>query len=371
VFARQPARKIIVATNVAETSITIPGIKYVIDSGLARISRYSPRTRTTSLPVTPVSRSSCDQRKGRCGRVQNGVCIRLFTEDDYETRPQYTPPEILRANLAEVILRMISLKLGDISEFPFIDRPDLKSVKDGFDLLFELGAIKNRLKAQGSRGKAATDPEGRVLNAECGLRPIGAYVYAPVGMRDAERKTGDRVQKAGSLGAVVTSGGKSQGRIVLTEKGRLMARIPLDPRLSRMLIEAKKEGCIDEITIIVAALSIQDPRERPVEKAREADRVQATFQDAQSDFVTLLNIWHRYHSHRQKVKSNNQMKRFCREHFLSFMRMREGYSPSNFGYIERTRDGEVGMGKSECESRKSEGGRGKGECGSRKAASGP
>jgi ATP-dependent helicase HrpA len=325
VFARQPDRKIIVATNVAETSITIPGIKYVIDSGLARISRYSPRTRTTSLPVTPVSRSSCDQRKGRCGRVQNGVCIRLFPEDDYETRPQYTPPEILRANLAEVILRMISLKLGDISEFPFIDRPDLKSVKDGFDLLFELGAIKKRFKAQGSRGKATIEQraEGRgqsfefgMRNAECGKK---RRQKTEISGQEAE----SRVQKADSPGAVVTSGGKSQGRIVLTEKGRLMARIPLDPRLSRMLIEAKKEGCIDEITIIVAALSIQDPRERPVEKAQEADRVHATFQDAQSDFVTLLNIWHRYHSHRQKVKSNNQMKRFCREHFLSFMRMRE------------------------------------------------
>ena len=308
VFARRPERKIIVATNVAETSITIPGIKYVIDSGLARISRYSPRTRTTSLPVLPVSRSSCDQRKGRCGRVQNGVCIRLYPEDDYETRPQFTPPEILRANLAEVILRMISLKLGDVSKFPFIDRPDLKSIKDGFDLLFELGAIKNRLEAKGLRERAAIEQraEGRGQKTEV-----------------SGQKTESRVQKADSLGADVASGGKSQGRIVLTEKGRLMARIPLDPRLSRMLIEAEKEGCIGEMTIIAAALSIQDPRERPVEKAREADREHAAFHDAQSDFVTLLNIWHRYHSHRQKVKSNNQMKRFCREHFLSFMRMRE------------------------------------------------
>ncbi len=148
VFARFAQRKIIVATNVAETSITIPGIRYVIDSGLARISRYSPRTRTTSLPVMPVSKSSADQRKGRCGRVENGVCIRLFSEDDFEARPQYTPPEIIRANLAEVILRMISLKLGDIAEFPFIDRPDLKNIKDGFNLLFELGAIKKRQKTE-------------------------------------------------------------------------------------------------------------------------------------------------------------------------------------------------------------------------------
>jgi ATP-dependent RNA helicase HrpA len=309
VFTRSPGRKIIVATNVAETSITIPGIKYVIDSGLARVSRYSPRTRTTSLPVLPISKSSCDQRKGRCGRVQNGICIRLFSEDDYESRPQYTPPEILRANLAEVILRMISLKLGDISKFPFIDRPELKSIKDGFDLLFELGALEQEQRAKRRAHSAKGVEQGVVL------------------------------------------GGKSQGRVALTAKGRLMARIPLDPRLSRMLIEAEKEECINEMTIIVAALSIQDPRERPVEKAREADRMHATFHDPQSDFVTLLNIWHRYHSHRQNVKSNNQMKRFCREHFLSFMRMREWRDIHHqISIILREhgfRNGEVGRRKAE------------------------
>ncbi|MBW2337930.1 MAG: ATP-dependent RNA helicase HrpA, partial [Deltaproteobacteria bacterium] len=153
VFARLSRRKIIVATNVAETSITIPGIKYVVDSGLARISRYSPTTRTTSLPVVPVSRSSCDQRKGRCGRVQSGVCLRLYSEDDYQARPQFTPPEILRANLAEVILRMISLNLGDVSDFPFIDRPDVKNIKDGFNLLSELGAIAQSAESRGQRAK--------------------------------------------------------------------------------------------------------------------------------------------------------------------------------------------------------------------------
>ncbi len=350
VFARQPERKIIVATNVAETSITIPGIKYVIDSGLARISRYSPRTRTTSLPVVPISRSSCDQRKGRCGRVEDGICIRLFAADDYESRPQYTPPEILRANLAEVILRMISLKLGDVSEFPFIDRPDLKSIKDGFDLLFELGAIKKRLKAQGSRDKAASGAEDRGQRAE-----------------DRRQKSEGRSQKADVGGHGVGYGGKSRGRVELTEKGRMMAGIPLDPRLSRMLIEAQKEGCIEEISIIAAALSIQDPRERPVEKAREADRVHATFYDSQSDFVTLLNIWRRYHSHRQQVNSNNQMKRFCREHFLSYMRMREwcdihhqisdilkeyGIWNSEFGM----RNAEKGRGNAERRMRKAGGG---------------
>jgi ATP-dependent helicase HrpA len=284
VFASISRRKIVVATNVAETSITIPGIKYVIDSGLARISRYSPRTRTTSLPVVPVSRSSCDQRMGRCGRVQNGVCLRLYSEDDYQTRPQFTPPEIIRANLAEVILRMIALKLGDVLDFPFIDRPDVKSVKDGLNLLSELGALTERRKAKGKRTKE----------------------------KDRRQGTEDRGQKAE---------GKKQVR--LTEKGRVMAGIPLDPRLSRMLIEAEQEQCIAETAIIAAALSIQDPRERPVEKTAEADRMHAAFDDPNSDFVTLLNIWNRYHAHRQKVKSNNQMKKYCRAHFLSYKRMRE------------------------------------------------
>ena len=188
-FAGTAARKIVVATNVAETSITIPGIKYVVDTGLARISRYVPRSRITALPVVPVSRSSADQRQGRCGRVQNGVCIRLFSEKDYLNRPLFTQPEILRSNLAEVILRMIALKLGDIDRFPFIDRPAEKSVRDGFNLLLELGAIVSSEKA--ARGSAYR----------------------------------------------------------LTENGRTMARLPIDPRLSRMLIEACKENCLGAIVI--------------------------------------------------------------------------------------------------------------------------
>ena len=275
VFARSSARKIIVATNVAETSITIPGIRCVVDSGLARISRYSPRSRTTSLPVMPISRSSADQRKGRCGRLQNGVCVRLFTEDDYRSRPLYTRPEILRANLAEVILRMIALKLGDITDFPFIDPPDLKSINDGFNLLYELGAIKTRHKAQ------------------------------------------DELTEIKSTKSI------SAGRVELTDKGRLMAKIPLDPRLSRMLLEANDEGCIDQIAVIAAVLSIRDPRERPLEKTAAADQMHARFDDPFSDFTTLLNIWNRYHHVRQTKKSTNQLKRFCRQHFLSYNRMRE------------------------------------------------
>jgi len=268
IFSNMPGRKIIVSTNVAETSITIPGIKYVIDTGLARISRYVPRSRTTSLPVVSISKSSADQRKGRCGRVESGICIRLYSEEGYQSSPLYTPPEILRANLAEVILRMIALNLENITEFPFIDRPAAKSIQDGFDLLSELDAI--------------TTISG----------------------------TGDQCPE-------------DKRRFRLTEKGRLMAKMPLDPRLSRMIIEAKKEGCLEEIAIIAAVLSIQDPRERPVEKAEEADRIHATFSDPSSDFISLLNIWNRYHAVMQKEKSIGRLKRFCRDHFLAFRRIRE------------------------------------------------
>jgi ATP-dependent helicase HrpA len=266
IFSRPPGRKIIVATNVAETSITIPGIRYVIDTGLARISKYSPRSRTTALPVLPISRSSADQRKGRCGRVENGVCVRLYSEKDFLTRPLFTLPEILRSNLAQVILRMIALNLGDISDFPFIDRPAKKSIKDGFDLLLELGAI-------------TVNPGG--------------------------------------------SASKGASRFFLTKKGKLMSKIPIDPRLSRMLIQAKKEGCLKAVTIIASVLSIQDPRERPAEKAQEADGVHSKFADPASDFITLLNVWNTYHDTWRQVKSTNQMKNFCRVHYLSFKRMRE------------------------------------------------
>jgi ATP-dependent helicase HrpA len=265
VFSLTAGRKIIVATNVAETSLTIPGIRYVIDTGLARISQYNPRSRTKALPVMPISRSSADQRKGRCGRVENGVCIRLFAEEDYQTRELFTPPEILRSNLAEVILRMIALNLGDISAFPFIDRPAAKNIQDGFNLLKELGAITESAKA----------------------------------------------------------GSRSASRYSLTAKGKLMAAIPLDPRLSRMLIQAQKEGCLNEIAVIAAALSIQDPRERPAEEADAADRIHAKYYDHSSDFITLFNIWRDFNETRERVKSGNQMKKYCKAHYLSFKRMRE------------------------------------------------
>ncbi|MFC1829165.1 ATP-dependent RNA helicase HrpA [Thermodesulfobacteriota bacterium] len=270
VFTGMSTRKIIIATNIAETSITIPGIKYVVDTGLARISRYMPRSRSTSLAVTNISQSSAEQRKGRCGRVENGVCIRLFSEEDFLSRPMFTPPEILRANLAEVILRMIALNLGDMSDFPFIDRPDAKSVRDGFDLLVELGAI-----ALPPRSKMTEDKQ----------------------------------------------------RYRLTKTGKLMARMPIDPRLSRMLIEARTQGCLEEMVVIVSALSVQDPRERPSESAQIADRAHKNFLDPFSDFITLLNFWNRYNETWSGQKTTGQkfkqVKNFCKTHFLSFKRMRE------------------------------------------------
>ena len=265
IFDRPAGRKMIVATNIAETSITMPGIRYVVDTGLARISQYSPRTRTTALPVVSVSRSSADQRKGRCGRVQNGVCIRLFSEADYNDRPLYTPPEILRSNLAEVILRMIDLNLGHPADFPFIDPPSPRHIRDGFQMLVELGAVLPAAESSRKRGKS---------------------------------------------------------RMALSERGRIMARMPLDPRLSRILLEARDRGCLPEATVIVAALSIADPRERPVDKTDAADRMHALFHDPASDFKALLNMWNQYQGVWERERSAG-VKRFCKSHFLSFKRMRE------------------------------------------------
>ncbi|MFY9941722.1 MAG: DUF3418 domain-containing protein, partial [Desulfobacterales bacterium] len=288
VFARTKGRKIIVATNVAETSLTIPGIRYVVDSGLARVSQYNPRTRTTALPVEPISRSSADQRKGRCGRVENGVCVRLYSEEDYLSRPLFTPPEILRSNLADVILRMTALKLGDLAVFPFIDRPAAKSIRDGTEALKEHGAVTENLDREGGQ-KASGGGRGK-------------------GRRAGRRKV---------------DGSTSRPGLFLTKRGALMARLPIDPRLSRMLIEAGKQGCLADVTVIAAALSIQDPRERPADRAEEADRAQAVFIDPASDFLTLVNIWNRYQETWREKQTTGQMKKFCRAHFLSYRRMRE------------------------------------------------
>ena len=265
VFRPMPLRKIVIATNVAETSLTIPGIRYVIDTGLARIAQYNPRSRTAGLPVRAISRSSADQRKGRCGRVEHGICIRLFSEEEYAGRPLYTPPEILRANLAGVILRMLSLRLGSIESFPFIDPPAPKSVRDGIEILLELGAI--------------------------------------------ERETDESRRKSEPWR--------------LTERGRIMARLPIDPRIARMILEAKKEGCLPEILIIAAALSVPDPRERPAEKETQADQAHALFKDPASDFVSLLKIWQRCRDAGDSAGNRNRIRRFCRDHFLSYRRIRE------------------------------------------------
>ena len=250
--------KIVVATNVAETSLTIPGIRYVIDTGLARMSQYLPGARINSLPIRPISKSSADQRKGRSGRVQKGFCVRLYSEDDFESRPQFTLPEILRSNLAEVILRMMDLKLGHPSQFPFVDRPFARNIEDGYQTLIELDAIREK---------------GRDF--------------------------------------------------VLTDRGRRMARVPLDPRLSRMLLEAQKENCLGEVAVIASALSIRDPRERPPDKVAQADAMHLPFRDPDSDFLTLLNIWNKYHGEWKELTTQNRKRKFCQEHFLSYPRMRE------------------------------------------------
>lgn len=340
IFHRGPGRKIIVSTNVAETSLTIPGIRYVIDTGLARIPHYSPRTRTTALPVTPISRSSADQRKGRCGRVENGICIRLYDEENYNARALFTSPEILRSNLAEVILRMISLNLGDVSAFPFIDIPSPKSVKDGFDTLLELGAIRQERAA-------GWLPEGQGGEFE-GSRSENTAGKGGNANRRHRRKTGKR--------------GKSARGYTLTEKGQIMARIPVDPKLSRILIEADERGCLEEAAVIASALSISDPRQRPQDKARQADQKHALFKDPASDFISLLNIWSACHgiqtdsntidksskpvkgkSQHKKydpgepmvqgssnganftLRSRSSTRKFCQENYLSFRRIREWY----------------------------------------------
>ncbi len=250
---RQP--KIVVATNVAETSVTVPGIRYVVDSGLARISQYNVRAKTTSLPVTRISRASCDQRKGRCGRVGPGVCIRLYSEEDYHDRPAYTLPEIQRANLAEVILQMISLDLGRPEKFPFIDPPFQNAVREGYQLLRELGAINE--------------------NGQ------------------------------------------------LTARGRIMADLPIDPCISRIIIEARDNNCLREMKIISSVLAIQDPRIRPVDQEKEADEAHKAFSHPQSDFMLLLNVWNGFHNVHDKVISWSRLKKYCKCHFLSFQRMRE------------------------------------------------
>ncbi|MFF5048960.1 ATP-dependent RNA helicase HrpA [[Kitasatospora] papulosa] len=264
VFQRHTGRRIVLATNVAETSLTVPGIKYVIDPGNARISRYSHRTKVQRLPIERISQASANQRKGRCGRTSDGICIRLYSEDDFLTRPEFTDPEILRTNLASVILQMTAAGLGDIEKFPFIDPPDHRNIRDGVQLLRELGALETAEKS----------PE--------------------------EGKRGQR----------------------LTPLGRKLSQLPVDPRLARMVLEADKNGCAREVMVIAAALSIQDPRERPSEKQTQADQNHARFKDETSDFLAFLNLW-RYIREQQKERGSSSFRRMCKQEYLNFLRIRE------------------------------------------------
>jgi len=254
VFQGHRGRRLVLSTNVAETSLTVPGIRYVIDTGVARISRYSVRSKIQRLPIEAISQASANQRAGRCGRVAPGICFRLFDETDFINRPEYTDPEILRTNLASVILQMATTGLGDIRHFPFLEAPDKRLINDGYKLLEELGAVDDRRR--------------------------------------------------------------------VTRLGQTMSRLPLDPRLARMLVTASELGSLSETLVIIAGLSIQDPRERPQEKQQAADQAHAPFNDKESDFASLLNLWRFYEEQRQEL-SQNQLKKLCQKTFLSWMRMRE------------------------------------------------
>ncbi len=263
VFQPHAGRRIVLATNVAETSLTVPGIRYVIDPGTARISRYSWRTKVQRLPIEPVSQASANQRKGRCGRVADGICIRLYSEEDFNSRPAFTDPEILRTNLASVILQMLALGLGNMEAFPFVEPPESRHIKDGLTLLKELEAVREL-----------------------------------PGTREQEPK------------------------LQLTETGRQLSRIPLDPRLAKMVITAAQTGCLSEVMVITAGLSIQDPRERPMEKKQAADEQHRRFEDKDSDFLAFVNLWN-YLKEQQDLLGSNPFRRMCQKEFLSYLRVRE------------------------------------------------
>ncbi|MBB4956706.1 ATP-dependent RNA helicase HrpA [Micromonospora polyrhachis] len=259
IFQAHSTRRVVLATNVAETSLTVPGIKYVVDPGTARISRYSHRLKVQRLPIEAISQASANQRKGRCGRTSDGICIRLYDERDFLSRPEFTDPEILRTNLASVILQMTAIGLGDIAAFPFIDPPDRRNIADGVNLLHELGALE------------------------------------PVAGESAQR---------------------------LTQLGHRLAQLPVDPRLARMVLEGERNGCATEVAVIAAALSIQDPRERPADKQAQADQAHARFADKESDFAALLNLW-RYLREQQKALSSSAFRRMCKAEYLNYLRVRE------------------------------------------------
>jgi len=269
IFKPHSGRNIVLATNVAETSLTVPGIKYVIDPGTARVSRYSYRTKVQRLPIEPVSQASANQRSGRCGRVSEGICIRLYSEDDYNNRAEFTDPEILRTNLATVILQMHALDLGDIANFPFVEAPDNRNITDGIRLLEEIAAVESK-----------------------------------------DQPTNESTEK------------QSKTATQLTQSGRLLAKFPIDPRLAKMVITAIEFGCIEQILIIVSALSIQDPRERPHEKQQLSDEKHNRFKNKSSDFISLLNLW-QYINDQKTDLTQNQFRKLCQREYLSYVRLRE------------------------------------------------
>ena len=310
VFEPHRLRRVVLATNVAETSLTVPGIRYVIDPGLARISRYSNKTKVQRLPIEPVSQASANQRAGRCGRVAEGVAIRLFSQADYLSRPRFTEPEILRTSLASVILQMASLGLGAVEDFPFLDAPDRRAVRDGVALLVEIGALASgepqERRGRGDRSRTRDERGTRDAgNARDTRADQDASGTAPTA-RDAEQPD--------------AAPASSQYR--LTGIGRDLARLPIDPRLGRMLLEAERLGCASEVLVIVAALSIQDVRERPAEHQGTADASHARLADPHSDFITYLNLW-RYLAVQARDLSGSAFRRLCRAEFFHYLRWRE------------------------------------------------
>ncbi|MGH3333376.1 MAG: ATP-dependent RNA helicase HrpA, partial [Nocardioidaceae bacterium] len=343
VFERHTKRRVVLATNVAETSLTVPGIRYVVDAGFARISRYSFRTKVQRLPIEPISKASANQRKGRCGRVEAGVCIRLYSEEDFESRPEFTDPEILRTNLASVILQMTALGLGDVARFPFVDPPDQRNVKAGVKLLEELGALvpgggpRSGLR-QGSPRPSSLAPSS--LGGQAHPRPSEAPGSAPPAdpVHGAHPRPSEAPGSAppanpvhgahprpsetpGSAPPAAPARDRRQGHR-LTKLGRQLVVLPIDPRLARMIVEADRLGCLREVLVIAAALSIQDPRERPAEQQAQADQKHARFRDQGSDFLTLLNLW-RYVREQQKTLSSSAFRRMCRAEYLNYLRIRE------------------------------------------------
>ncbi|UZX03845.1 ATP-dependent RNA helicase HrpA [Arthrobacter sp. CDRTa11] len=285
VFHPGSKRRIVLATNVAETSLTVPGIKYVIDTGTARISRYSHRTKVQRLPIERVSQASANQRSGRCGRVSDGIAIRLYSEEDFESRPLFTDPEILRTNLAAVILQMTAMGVArgpkDIEKFPFVEPPDSRAINDGVTLLRELGAL-SAVRFEDGTGNGDGDHN-----------------------RDGNTRNGAGKNKSG-----------------LTAVGQQLAQLPVDPRLGRMIVESGRRGCVREVMILAAALTIQDPRERPTDKQQLAAEKHARFRDENSDFTGFLNLWN-YLQEKQQELSSTQFRRLCRNEFINYLRVRE------------------------------------------------